>query len=308
MKYNLISNNGIDYLDKNLLHNLIIPLPPKIIQTKIVNIMDNAYKVKEEKEKRAEELLSSVDTYLLDALGIELPKTRKETTFSLDSSEVLGSRLDPFYYKSEFVELESVIKNSIYKNKRFRELISKIINGVEIRKYTNSGFRYLRVSDLDNIHGIVDKHQKFVDVDNVPSQIRLNLNSLLLSRSGSLGLVKAYDISMKNFILSSHIFKIVLENSISTKYIEYFLKTFLGQKQIKRYSNGGIIPEINQTSVKKILIPLPPLSIQNKIAEHIELIRDESTTLKQEAKKVLEEAKMEVEKIILGEETYDVKL
>jgi tRNA 2-selenouridine synthase SelU len=42
---------------------------------------------------------------------------------------------------------------------------------------------------------------------------------------------------------------------------------------------------------------------QNKIAEHIEAIRDESTTLKKEAKEVLEEAKMEVEQIILGEET-----
>jgi len=53
--------------------------------------------------------------------------------------------------------------------------------------------------------------------------------------------------------------------------------------------------------LKKIKVPLPPLEKQNKIVAHINTIRQEAKQLKYEAKEGLEQAKQEVEAIILGE-------
>lgn len=48
-------------------------------------------------------------------------------------------------------------------------------------------------------------------------------------------------------------------------------------------------------------IPLPPIDMQNRIAEEIKQRRDETKKLQTEAKEVLEKAKKDVEKIILGD-------
>ena len=47
-------------------------------------------------------------------------------------------------------------------------------------------------------------------------------------------------------------------------------------------------------------IPLPPLEIQNKIANKIKNMRDEAKQLQKEAKEELQNAKEEVERIILS--------
>lgn len=50
----------------------------------------------------------------------------------------------------------------------------------------------------------------------------------------------------------------------------------------------------------KIPIPLPPLSIQTEIAEHISGIRAEAKRLENEAKDEIAKAKKEVKRLILG--------
>ena len=47
-------------------------------------------------------------------------------------------------------------------------------------------------------------------------------------------------------------------------------------------------------------IPLPPLSEQERISEHISGIIETARTKREEAKRVYEEARVEVEKRILG--------
>ncbi len=52
--------------------------------------MDNAYKIKKEKEEKAKSLLDSIDTYLLKKLDITLPKEEKVVSFEVSSSDVFG--------------------------------------------------------------------------------------------------------------------------------------------------------------------------------------------------------------------------
>ena len=49
-----------------------------------------------------------------------------------------------------------------------------------------------------------------------------------------------------------------------------------------------------------IPIPIPPLEIQNEIAEHIAEFRASAKALEQEAEQILATAKKQVEQIILG--------
>lgn len=114
---------------------------------------------------------------------------------------------------------------------------------MEIRTYSESGYRYLRVSDLGQ-HGIENANPRYVDVEEIPEKIKLANNSFLVSRSGSLGLVSVVEDEIKKSILSSHIFKVNLDTTkIRPEYLETFLRSQIGQFQFLQNNNGAVIPE-----------------------------------------------------------------
>ena len=170
----------------------------------------------------------------------------------------------------------------------FSSLIIDLKNGVEIRTYSESGYRYLRVSDLGK-HGIENDNPRYVDVEEIPEKIKLTNNSFLVSRSGSLGLVSVIEDEIKEVILSSHIFKVNLNTTkIRPEYLETFLRSQIGQFQFFQNNNGAVIPEISQTALKSIRVVLPPSNIQNHIVSFTRSAYDQKEQKEQEADALLD--------------------
>ncbi|MGK7878953.1 MAG: restriction endonuclease subunit S [Crocosphaera sp.] len=280
-------------------------LPPINHQKKIVLHLDEAHIKKEKKEAEAQRLLDSIDDYLLSELGIELPKLEdsiiQNRIFYRNFSEVSGNRFDSHYYKNIYEATKQSILHGRYCVSRLRRIAINIRNGVERRNYSDSGIRYLRVTDLGK-HEINDNQPRYVDVEKVPSRIILNSKCLLVSRSGSLGLVSVVKPDIENTILSSHIVRVELDvNIVLPDYVEAFLRSKIGQIEIFRENNGGVIPEINQMALGNIEIPCPPLEKQLEIVDRITAIRNQAKQLRKEAEAELEQAKQEVEAMILGD-------
>jgi len=159
---------------------------------------------------------------------------------------------------------------------------------VEIRTYSESGYRYLRVSDLGQ-HGIENANPRYVDVEEIPEKIKLANNSFLVSRSGSLGLVSVVEDEIKKSILSSHIFKVNLDTTkIRPEYLETFLRSQIGQFQFLQNNNGAVIPEISQTALKSIRVVLPPSNIQNHIVSFMRSAYAQKKQKEQEAETLLD--------------------
>lgn len=214
------------------------------------------------------------------------PQKPNPQIFTIYSDEIEG-RIDPYFYKLEYKNNFKQIKSSNFEVVNFGDLMTDLKNGVEIRTYSDSGFRYLRVTDIDGF-GLNKNNPRYVKVDKIPDKIKLSKNDFLVSRSGSLGLVSIVKDEMLNFILSSHIFKISLNTkTVSSQYLEIFLRTQLGQLQFFQKNNGGIIPEINQDALKSIKIILPPLPIQNKIVSIMQKAYQEKKQKEERAKKLL---------------------
>ncbi|MCH5273217.1 MAG: restriction endonuclease subunit S [Lachnospiraceae bacterium] len=275
---------------------------PIILNDSISNIMNRAYAEKTEKEKEAQSLLNSINDYLLQELGIVMPLEEENTLenrmFYVNSNKILGSRFDPNYYKGE-TEFNDLIQRGFYPVYDFHKVITSITNGVEIRTYAESGFRYLRVSDMGK-NGIVNNNVRYVAVDSIPHKIELSLNDILISRSGSLGLITVVTDEIVDSILSSHIFRVRLSNKIDKYYLQEFLRSNIGQRQFFKLNNGGIIPEINQSALGNIEVCIPPMKKQKEIAEYIMKLRTKANKLLLEADKIIMLAKVEVEKILLG--------
>lgn len=292
-------------LSQEAIRDLKIPLPSTAIQNQIVDIYENYISQKLKNDAEAQKLLSSIDDYLLRELGIKLPEppenTLKNRIFTSSLSKISNTRFDPFYHQKSFTVTIEAIYKSNFRVDNLKHLVTDLKNGVEIRNYVEEGgLRYLRVTDLGK-NGLNSNSPRYVEFQEIPDRIKLNHNCILISRSGSLGLVNVFENEVENAILSSHIFKVELNtNEIIPKYLEAYLRSKIGQTEILRNNNGGVIPEINQDALKSIHIVIPPVDKQNEIAEHITGIRQQAQQLKDKTKELLKKASEEIEKILLN--------
>lgn len=277
---------------------------PIIEDKRILQITNKVIEQKQINEAEADKLLSSIDDYLLKELEINLPEPKPNTLqsriFTTSIKTITNDRFDPYHHQSSFIKIIKAIHKSKYPVSNFKHFISDLKNGVEIRNYVEQGgIRYLRVTDLGE-NGLNHKSPRFVLEQEIPERIKLNKNCILISRSGSLGLVNIVEPEIENSILSSHIFKVELKlEKIIPIYLEAYLRSKVGQSEIFRNNNGGVIPEINQDALKSILITCPPLDKQKEIANHITGIRQQAQQLKDKTRELLKKASEKIEEILL---------
>lgn len=69
--------------------------------------------------------------------------------------------------------------------------------------------------------------------------------------------------------IASSLMIIRLKAKILNDYIYYFLISYYGKSQIKKYDNGSAQPNLSADSVGKYLIPIPPYEEQVRIVERI---------------------------------------
>lgn len=102
--------------------NLMLPQFPGIDrQNEIISFYNEILNQKQQKETQAQELLKSIDTYLLNELGISLPvknNSLENRMFTVNFSEVTGKRFDAF----EFFNKENKIEGGVFENIKLRQL------------------------------------------------------------------------------------------------------------------------------------------------------------------------------------------
>ncbi|MDE1818478.1 MAG: restriction endonuclease subunit S [Thaumarchaeota archaeon] len=281
-----------------------IPIIPTKIQDQIIKIIEDAYEEKKEKELQAKLLIDSITPFFYDKLDTKLPliSSKFPRAFTVAQNFIKQKRFDPNYYLPDYIKAIKIIEKSKFPTVPFGDLIDDIANGVEIRNYVENGTPYLRVTEM-NVDGMDLSNVKYVaeTQKDLSKKIQLEMGDLLISRSGSLGLVDMVkDETIKNSIISSHIIRIVLKKSldISPDYIMSYLRSVFGQVQFFRNKIGAVVPEISQDALKTFLIIKPPPKIQTMLSTKMENNIQASKKLKNEALEIIEQGYKESEKIL----------
>jgi restriction endonuclease S subunit len=84
-------------------------------------------------------------------------------------------------------------------------------------------------------------------------------------------------------------------------FVSAVMMSSIGRWQLHQLTGGGGVPFLGSFNAKKLQIPLPPLYVQTEIADHIAQIRSRAKQLQQEAVEGLEQVKLEVEALLLGD-------
>ena len=282
---------------------------PIILNEKIVALMDNAYKEQKNKEEKTSEFLDSINDYVLDELGIKFSPIKEDKIYCINSEELENSRSDPHYFNPKFKRLLADLDKSKLKLVKLKDVAENIFNGKTPAKedYAEEGNLILKVKCLKNNKIRWDKLSYFKGSIPVVKTIK-NKDLLLLSsahQSEYLGKNPSIveipqNLKDKKIFFVGELINIRADiEKINPYYILAILKLneyYLFINREKRGQTSHLYPE----DLGNVKIPLPPLSIQNKIAEEVKKRMQKAEQLQKEAKEELEKAKQEVEKIILG--------
>ena len=288
-----------------------IPIPPKNIQDEIVAIMDKVYQNKQDKEAKAQQLLASIDDYLLTELGIDLPKqtdnSLKSRIFTKKFSEIAGGRFDCEYYQNKYIDYENIlIKTKNYT--LLKELLQMLESGSRptggVGNIAN-GILSFGGTHVTNDGYISTKKAKYIPVEYHQKNLATatKINDLLLVKDGAttgkIAIIQKSKHESQN--INEHVFLMRLKNNVNPIYLLSYLKSSFGNTQIKRDITGATVTGLTKDVVNNLKIPLPPLTKQNQIAEHISQIRQQAKQLQLEVKTELAQAKKQVEQMILGD-------
>lgn len=260
-----------------------VPLPGIEEQKRYCVLLKNAQILKQQKEQQAEDILNSIDDYLLGELDIKLPETKLQTLqdriFTVNISEIRDGRMDP----KSVLFLGEHAKSETYENIQLKQ-IATIVKGDSITSdKVNKDGQYPVIAGGQTSPYNHDKYNFKGDV-------------ITVSASGAYsGYVWYHD----NPIFASDCSVIHSKNGqFLTKYLFEVLKA--QQSLIYLLQQGAGQPHVYPDDLGQLWIPVVSLSKQQEIVAHITEMRQQAKARQEEGKEILEEAKKEVERMIIG--------
>lgn len=288
---------------------ILIPIPPLEIQNKIAEVMQFAYSQKKQKEAEAQKLLDSISDYLLEEFGIALPELKDKMFYLVDSENVKNNRMDSYYFQPKFNEVKKAVEKGKYESQLLKELTYEIISGQRPKggvRQISEGVPSLGGEHVLSDGSIATQGLKFIpkDFHNLHLKSKIKKQDVIIVKDGAttgkVGIIpENYPFEDSN--INEHVFLIRCKEILNPYYLFSFLKSQVGQVQINREVTGGTIMGIIKETMDNLKIPTPPLETQNKIAEEVKKRMSEAEKLKNEANRIIEEAKKEAEKMILGQ-------
>lgn len=198
-------------------------------------------------------------------------KAEKKSSFIIKAED--GRHYEQFADGS-LIDIEDEIPCSIPNNwqwTRLKGVSAEILYGVSESAKKKGKYKLLRITDIQN-----DKVDwatvPYTDYDEktVESYL-LKKGDLVFARTGAtVGKSFLINENIENAIYASYLIRVRPSLQIYSKYIKYYFQSVIYWNQVTDKSLGNGQPNVNGTSLANLLIPLPPLSEQQRIVSAIE--------------------------------------
>lgn len=286
-------------IDINLFLSQQIPTPGLNEQQALVNAYKEKIQLSQELERQASRKEKEIEEYLLGELNVSITKAKLHKGLNLIRFKDVDRWDIPFFFsgtrassKYDTVKLATCIDKFMLDNK-----------GQSLRtetyKYPTNTYHYIGMDSIEKNSGTL------LDLPTVKgSEIKSQTVSVPIGYF-IYGKLRPYlnkywinDTKETDIVCSSEFFVFSIKDSINKLFFKYLLSSILVQSQLSDAMSGARMPRINEGIFKNLLLPIPPRSIQDRIAEHINEKKEQIKQMKQQAedlrKKALEEFEKEI--------------
>lgn len=291
------------------LKNIYVPILPMEFQLEIEKMLKDSHKALEE----SKELYKKAEETLYNELGLD-PKTPLQSLLNsktnnstnspnisirtLKESFLKTGRLDSEYYQEKYETNEKIIMN---KNYTILDSLVNITKSIEpgSNLYKNKGVSFIRVANLTQ-YGLSEPDVFLDEKDFFPQYLQTlypKKDTILFSKDGSVGIAYCVE-EDKEIVTSGAILHLNIKDkeNILPEYLTLFLNSIFVKLQAQRDCGGSIISHWRIEDIKKVLVVILDIKIQEKIAKYIQ----ESFNLRKKSKQLLDNAKIKVEEQIQG--------
>ena len=299
----LVQNNNygavIQHIEPEHLRNIVIPNAPESIKEKIHNLVMESYDLRDQSNS----LMDEAEQILFQELRLppieELKPKYFDGNVGLRNYSIKLSRtdwrLDCSYHSTAYDVLIGILKTSAAKIVPCGspEISEAIVLPTRFKRtYVGSSFG-LKFIGGKQINELNPSSEKYLAHSSLDSELKFVANSVLITRSGTIGKVALVPQHWENWIGSDHIFRIIPADNDIAGYLYCWLNTDYAQQLIKRNTFGAVIDEIDAGQLAKIEIPLlknesKQKEINGKVLKANEL-RYQAYLKEREAVKMMEE-------------------
>lgn len=306
MEQRMTGGNYPAILPSQLL-KILIPVPPLEIQENIAIMVDEAIEGKKIIEKELNDVSNSIDDYILEELGILLSNSNEKSPsiFVRGFNSLENERWDVPFWKPFYTEFEDAIKKGKYGFKTLNHFIKEINYGASVKNiYSDEGIPLLRILNLmPNEINLKDVVKVSYELKNKIGKSYVKEGDLLISRSGTIGIVAIVPPEADGFAFGSYMIRFRIDTTDETKfYISAILNSIVGKIQTNRNKIGAIQTNITIPSIKQIMIPIPEEeSERSRIANEVKNRLNKAKNLRVKSRNVFDKVNVEIEKIVLGD-------
>ena len=285
-------------VNTEVLANVRIPLPPSSERIKLVADMETARVERRAKLAEADALLAGLDDFLLDALGIRLPREDDRRAFAVRRL-VAQQRFDPHFHSPKFAQIQEMLSNtqcvSLGSITGFSKEVWRPQNHEQLE------FRYIEIGAVDPKTGRANWSE--VPTDEAPSRAKMAIRaddiivSLTRPHHGSIAhLGPEFDgcVASTGFAVIRDVAKHVRRD-----YLWCALRAKFCLSQMLQRTSGGNYPAITESQLANIFVPIPDTSVQETLATEFRVRHDKARRLHAEAESGWLEAKRWFEEQLL---------
>jgi type I restriction enzyme S subunit len=196
--------------------------------------------------------------------------------FITKRSEISTLKMFVEFYQPETLSLIQQLRDGKYHARSIADISLRLFDGPfgsdrKIDMYQSHGIPYIRVKDVMPT-GINKQDLVYISQEKNDELHRSKVfpGNILMTIAGRVGTAAVFPEELIEGNITGHIVGIELPPEMNAHYVAAFINSELGQIQVARWAHRTTRPELNLFEVGQILVPIPPLSIQNKIAEIVQ--------------------------------------
>lgn len=296
---------GMSNINAEELRDLVIPLPSLSVQELMLKELDAARAERDDALSVSNDLLSSIDRFVLDALGIYQEDSRGRV-FSVNLGDV-RRRLDADYHSPQFQRLRGSIETSTYPVSQLSDAVHFMRSGFAAGRQDQVqgdevGVPHLRPLNVNAWGELSISETKRVPVSSVGENDYISRGEVLFNNTNSaewVGKSTVFDLD-ERCVCSNHMTRIRCGEDCDPYYLSAILNAFRGIgyfSAISTFFNNQA--GINVAVLGELRIPIPAIEVQRNIVTEMLARKERAAELRKKADNVWALARASFEKGLL---------
>ena len=188
----------------------------------------------------------------------------------------------------------AIVISSSYEMEKLENLMT-IVRGASprpIKKYlTNdrAGINWIKIGDVKAEDKYITKTQEKITKEGAEKSRYVNPNDFILSNSMSFG--RPYILKISGCVHDGWLILQSIDQKLNKDFLHLVLSSENVQSEFRNKAEGGVVENLNIDRVKSVKIPVPPLEVQQQIADECEAVDQETD----QARQTITAAKQKIE-------------